>query len=46
MTGPLVLSSAPTSAMQATTKNYVDNAVVTSLPLSGGVLEWPAYFSR
>ena len=38
MTGPLVLSGAPSVAGQAATKGYVDGQVATSLPQSGGAL--------
>lgn len=45
MTGPLVLSAAPTADMQAATKKYVDDAVAASeggtpnaLPLTGGTM--------
>ena len=36
MTGPLVLSGAPTAANQAATKQYIDQAVQTAVPLAGG----------
>ena len=41
MTGVLVLAANPTSAMHATTKQYVDNQVGSALPLHGGNLTGP-----
>lgn len=41
MTGPLLLSADPTSAMQASDKHYVDDAVSSTLPVSGGTLTGP-----
>lgn len=40
MTGPLILSSDPTSSLQAATKQYVDSAIGGSgfLPLTGGTM--------
>lgn len=38
MTGPLVLSGAPSVTGQAATKGYVDTQVATALPRSGGTL--------
>ena len=36
MTGPLVLSGLPTASNQAATKQYIDQAVQTAVPLAGG----------
>ena len=36
LSGPLYLSGDPTQALQATDKHYVDAAVATAVPLSGG----------
>ncbi|WP_081823602.1 glycosyl hydrolase family 28-related protein [Pseudacidobacterium ailaaui] len=36
MVGPLTLAGAPAAANQAATKQYVDQAVQTAVPLSGG----------
>jgi hypothetical protein len=43
MTGPLILSEPPQVAMQAATKQYVDDAVITGdyLPLDGGTMRGP-----
>ncbi len=41
MTGPLLLSSDPTSAQQAADKHYVDDSVGSLLPISGGSLTGP-----
>lgn len=38
MSGPLLLSGAPTASTQAATKAYVDAQVATSVPKAGGVL--------
>jgi hypothetical protein len=38
MTGPLILSGAPSVAGQAATKGYVDGQVATALPRAGGTL--------
>ncbi len=43
--GPLGLSASPISALQAATKSYVDSQVVTSLSLSGGILNGPLTLS-
>lgn len=36
MTGPLLLSSMPTAPNQAATKQYIDQAVLSAVPLAGG----------
>ncbi len=36
LSGPLYLSGDPTQALQASDKHYVDTAVATAVPLSGG----------
>jgi hypothetical protein len=41
MTGPLTLSTDPTSPSQAATKHYADQVAASSLPLSGGTLTGP-----
>ena len=38
MTGPLILSGAPTENLHAATKKYVDDSVAKYLPLTGGVM--------
>jgi hypothetical protein len=38
LTGPLILASDPTSALQASTKRYVDSVQNTGLPTSGGTM--------
>ena len=41
MTGPLLLSTDPTSALQAADKHYVDDSAGSLLPLAGGSLTGP-----
>jgi hypothetical protein len=41
MTGPLTLSSVPTTSFQAAPKTYVDSQVATALPIAGGILSGP-----
>lgn len=38
MTGPLILSGAPTENLHAATKKYVDDSVANYLPLTGGIM--------
>jgi hypothetical protein len=41
MTGPLTLAGDPTAALEAATKEYVDEWVATALPLAGGTMAGP-----
>ena len=41
MTGPLILSGDPTTALEATTKEYTDGQFAKSLPAAGGTMTGP-----